>query len=96
VVSLNSIMIDGTGMCGGCRVLMKDGARFVCVDGPEFSGHQVDWGNLLSRMQFYRDEEQEAVESWKHLQTAEPHACKLDRVAVVTADEAAVKAAGGR
>jgi ferredoxin--NADP+ reductase len=88
VVSLNSIMIDGTGMCGGCRVLMKDGARFVCVDGPEFSGHQVDWGNLLSRMQFYRDEEQEAVESWKR-----GHECKLDRVAVVTSAEAAAKAA---
>jgi ferredoxin--NADP+ reductase len=96
VVSLNSIMIDGTGMCGGCRVLMKDGARFVCVDGPEFSGHQVDWSNLLSRMQFYRDEEQEAVESWKHAQSAESHACKLERVAVVTAADAAVKASGGR
>jgi len=98
VVSLNSIMVDGTGMCGGCRVLMKDGARFVCVDGPEFNAHQVDWSNLLSRMQFYRDEEQEALESWKRGQSAEPHKCKLERVAVVTAADAAVKAAprGGR
>jgi ferredoxin--NADP+ reductase len=93
VVSLNSIMVDGTGMCGGCRVLMKDGARFVCVDGPEFNAHQVDWSNLLSRMQFYRDEEQEAIETWKRGQSAEPHKCTLERVAVVTAAEAAVKAA---
>jgi ferredoxin--NADP+ reductase len=66
IVSLNSIMIDGTGMCGGCRVAMTDGARFVCVDGPEFDGHQVDWGNLLSRMQYYREEEQAAVAHWQH------------------------------
>jgi ferredoxin--NADP+ reductase len=66
IVSLNSIMIDGTGMCGGCRVAMADGARFVCVDGPEFDGHQVDWNNLLSRMQYYREEEQAAVAHWQH------------------------------
>ena len=57
IVSLNTIMIDGTGMCGGCRVAMTEGAKFVCVDGPEFDGHLVDWNNLLSRVQFYRDEE---------------------------------------
>jgi ferredoxin/flavodoxin---NADP+ reductase len=71
-VSLNTIMIDGTGMCGGCRVLLEDGARFVCVDGPEFDGHKVDWGNLLSRLQFYRDEERAAIEHWQHQ-------CKLDK-----------------
>jgi ferredoxin--NADP+ reductase len=71
VVSLNTIMIDGTGMCGGCRVLLDDGAKFVCVDGPEFDGHKVDWTSLLSRLQFYREEEQTAVEHWKH-------ACKLE------------------
>ncbi len=92
VVSLNSIMIDGTGMCGGCRVLMQDGARFVCVDGPEFDGHKVDWANLLSRMQFYRAEEQTAVDEWRATQ-AESHQCKLERVAVVTATEAAAKVA---
>ena len=74
LVSLNTVMIDGTGMCGGCRVLLEDGARFVCVDGPEFDGHKVDWDNLLSRLQFYRDEEQEAVEHWKH-------ECRLDVMA---------------
>ena len=66
IVSLNTIMIDGTGMCGGCRVLLDDGARFVCVDGPEFDGHKVDWDNLLSRLQYFREEEQRAVEHWEH------------------------------
>ena len=75
-VSLNTVMIDGTGMCGGCRVAMREGARFVCVDGPEFDGHLVDWNNLLNRMQFYRAEEQLAVDQW-HV-----HQCKLERVAV--------------
>lgn len=73
IVSLNTIMIDGTGMCGGCRVLLDDGAQFVCVDGPEFDGHKVDWTNLLSRLQFYRDEEKAAVEHYKK------HICNLDK-----------------
>lgn len=66
VVSLNTIMIDGTGMCGGCRVLLEEGAQFVCVDGPEFDGHKVDWDNLLARLSFYREEERLAVERWEH------------------------------
>ncbi len=66
IVSLNTIMIDGTGMCGGCRVLLEEGAQFVCVDGPEFDGHKVNWENLLSRQQFYRPQEQAAVERWEH------------------------------
>lgn len=65
-VSLNTIMIDGTGMCGGCRVLLDDGAQFVCVDGPEFDGHKVNWDNMLARLQFYKEEEQIAVEKWEH------------------------------
>ena len=77
IVSLNSIMIDGTGMCGGCRVAMTDGAKFVCVDGPEFDGHLVDWGNLVSRVQYYKDEEQAAVEHWQQVRD---HECNLDRV----------------
>jgi ferredoxin--NADP+ reductase len=71
-VSLNTVMIDGTGMCGGCRVLLDDGAKFVCVDGPEFDGHKVDWDTLLSRLSFYRAEEQVAVERWKQ------HQCDLN------------------
>ena len=65
-VSLNTIMIDGTGMCGGCRVQLTDGAQFVCVDGPEFDAHQVDWNLLLARQKFYLDEERQAVEQWQH------------------------------
>lgn len=80
IVSLNTIMIDGTGMCGGCRVPMLEGAQFVCVDGPEFDGHRVDWNGLLARMQFYRDEERLAVERWEHLRETPSHECHLEKV----------------
>jgi ferredoxin--NADP+ reductase len=66
IVSLNTIMIDGTGMCGGCRVQLTEGAKFVCADGPEFDAHQVDWDLLLARQRFYLDEEKQAVEQWEH------------------------------
>ena len=66
VVSLNSIMVDGTGMCGACRVEVGGQTRFVCVDGPEFDGHQVDWDQLLARQRIYLDQEKQAVEMWKH------------------------------
>lgn len=71
IVSLNTIMVDGTGMCGGCRVQLKEGAQFVCVDGPEFDAHQVDWDLLLARQAFYREEERQAVERWQHLHQLE-------------------------
>ncbi len=57
VVSLNPIMIDGTGMCGGCRVSVGGETKFACVDGPEFDGHLVDWDELLRRGAFYKEEE---------------------------------------
>ena len=66
IVSLNTIMIDGTGMCGGCRVVLEEGPKFVCVDGPEFDAHKVNWDILLSRLQFYQEMEWLAVERWKH------------------------------
>lgn len=66
VVSLNSIMVDGTGMCGACRVEVGGKTRFVCVDGPEFDGHQVDWDLLLARQRIYLEQEKQAVEKWKH------------------------------
>ncbi len=59
MVSLNTIMVDGTGMCGGCRVTVGDETKFVCVDGPEFDGHQVDFDNLMSRLQAYRPQEKD-------------------------------------
>jgi ferredoxin--NADP+ reductase len=65
-VSLNSIMVDGTGMCGACRVEVGGQTRFVCVDGPEFDGHQVDWDQLLARQRIYPEQEKLAVERWQH------------------------------
>lgn len=59
VVSLNTIMIDGTGMCGGCRVSIGGETKFVCVDGPEFDGHLVDWDNMMMRMKAFKVREQE-------------------------------------
>lgn len=65
VVSLNPIMVDGTGMCGGCRVSVGGEIRFACVDGPEFDGHLVDWESLLHRQKSYHREEKESFEAWK-------------------------------
>ncbi len=61
IVSLNSIMVDGTGMCGACRVSVGGRTRFACVDGPEFDGHQVDWNLLLNRQRIYTDLEAQAT-----------------------------------
>jgi len=66
LVSLNTIMVDGTGMCGGCRVNVGGEAKFVCVDGPEFDGHKVDFDNMMARLNSYKDLETKA------------HKCQLD------------------
>ena len=58
-VSLNTIMIDGTGMCGGCRATIGGKTKFVCVDGPEFDAHEVDWDNMMMRMKSFKEREQE-------------------------------------
>jgi len=65
IVSLNTIMLDGTGMCGSCRVIQNGRTQFACVDGPEFDAHSIDWDNLLTRMTFYQTEERLAVERWE-------------------------------
>ena len=62
VASLNTIMIDGTGMCGGCRVSVGGKTKFVCVDGPEFDAHQVDWDLMLKRMGAFKPQEAAARE----------------------------------
>ena len=62
-VSLNTIMVDGTGMCGGCRVTVGGETRFVCVDGPEFDGHQVDFDNMMLRLGSYKGQEAEDHEA---------------------------------
>ena len=60
VVSMNPIMIDGTGMCGGCRLLVGGETKFACVDGPEFDGHLVDFDAAMERAALYKDFEREA------------------------------------
>jgi len=65
IVHLNSIMVDGTGMCGCCRVSVGGETKFACVDGPEFDGHQVDWDILLSRQRGYHDEEIRSLQEWE-------------------------------
>jgi ferredoxin--NADP+ reductase len=67
LVSLNTIMIDGTGMCGGCRISVDGKSKFVCVDGPEFDGHLVNFDEMMQRLSMYRDQEKESVD----------HACKI-------------------
>jgi ferredoxin--NADP+ reductase len=67
LVSLNTIMIDGTGMCGGCRVTVGGKTKFVCVDGPEFDGHQVDFDNMMQRLRAYKKRED-----------TDHHRCHLD------------------
>ena len=57
IVSLNPIMVDGTGMCGGCRVTINGKMKFACVDGPDFDGHQVDWDELFMRRKSYMEDE---------------------------------------
>ena len=81
MVSLNTIMIDGTGMCGGCRVSVGGKIRFVCVEGPDFDGHQVDWDNMLKRMKAFKPFE--ALAKQRELD----HECRL----AAAADAAAAK-----
>ena len=68
-VSLNPIMVDGTGMCGGCRVTVGGETKFACVDGPEFDGHKVDFAELMSRNSLYRTREAEVTET---------HSCRME------------------
>lgn len=68
VVSMNPVMVDGTGMCGGCRVTVGGKVKFACVDGPDFDGHEVDFDEAIRRQQMYRTEEKKSVED---------HECRL-------------------
>ena len=77
-VSLNTIMIDGTGMCGGCRVNIGGKTKFVCVDGPEFDGHLVDWDNMMLRMRAFKPRE-----------TEQAHACRMEAAAEAQAEKGA-------
>ncbi len=70
-VSLNTIMVDGTGMCGGCRIEYDNEPKFVCVDGPEFDGHKVNFDLMIKRLNAYKDLERQAFEQYKK------HRCKI-------------------
>ena len=91
LASLNTIMIDGTGMCGGCRVNVGGRTRFVCVDGPEFDAHEVDWAGMMSRLRAYKTQEE-----------ADHHRCHVDMEAGRLGacedpdDAAAIRAAADR
>ena len=65
MVSLNPLMVDGTGMCGGCRVKIGNHVKFACVDGPDFDGHQVDFHDLIVRLRRYTKEERMAMDHWE-------------------------------
>ncbi|MCK4560786.1 MAG: sulfide/dihydroorotate dehydrogenase-like FAD/NAD-binding protein [Calditrichia bacterium] len=77
IVSLNPIMIDGTGMCGGCRVAVGGKVKFACVDGPEFDAHDVDFKNLTDRNRMYQEYEKKSLELYEH-------ECKLNKQIVKT------------
>ncbi len=82
VVSLNSLMVDGTGMCGGCRVLTTEGAKFACVDGPEYNAHTVDFEMLARRNRMYAEAEAAAMSRMlqQHApQSNSPQPCQLER-----------------
>ena len=79
VVSLNPVMVDGTGMCGGCRVKIGEGIKFACVDGPDFDGHQVDFDDLMARLGRFKPTEQEALKKWEE-------SCRLGGAEVGPAD----------
>jgi ferredoxin--NADP+ reductase len=77
IVSLNAVMVDGTGMCGGCRVSVNGKMKFACVDGPEFEGHEVDFDEMLLRNRSYTDMEKISVDRFM----AEPHVCRREGMA---------------
>jgi ferredoxin--NADP+ reductase len=77
LVSLNAVMVDGTGMCGGCRVTVNGKMKFACVDGPEFEGHEVDFDEMLLRNRSYTEMEKISIERFLE----EPHVCKREGMA---------------
>ncbi|MBN1493764.1 MAG: sulfide/dihydroorotate dehydrogenase-like FAD/NAD-binding protein, partial [Candidatus Omnitrophica bacterium] len=72
IVSLNPVMVDGTGMCGGCRVTIGGERKFACVDGPEFDGHKVDYDELMDRLTTYRTHEHSSQKKFEN-----GHSCKI-------------------
>ena len=85
LVSLNTIMVDGTGMCGGCRVSVDGAARYVCVDGPEFDGHKVDFDGMMRRQAMYKPEEAASLARYREKDAA----CRLNAPANAAESETA-------
>jgi ferredoxin--NADP+ reductase len=81
MVSLNSIMVDGTGMCGGCRVLLGDKSKFACVDGPEFDASQVNFEVLMQRNAMYREKECESLKRFQENKDEEVAQLRADLAA---------------
>jgi ferredoxin--NADP+ reductase len=89
LVSLNTIMVDGTGMCGGCRVMVDGAAKYVCVDGPEFDGHRVDFDGMMRRQAMYKPEEAASLERYRENDPS----CQMQASAAAAASEAMAAAA---
>jgi NAD(P)H-flavin reductase len=89
VVSLNPLMVDGTGMCGGCRVKVGGQVKFACVDGPDFDAHQVDFDDLMARLRRFADEEKTALARWNEScrMKAEPNLGALAAAAAAAGDD---------
>jgi ferredoxin--NADP+ reductase len=92
LVSLNTIMVDGTGMCGGCRVMVDGAAKYVCVDGPEFDGHRVDFDGMMRRQAMYKPEEAASLERYRENDPS----CQLQASAAAAVAETVAVAAPAR
>ena len=77
IVSMNTLMVDGTGMCGACRLTVDGQTRFACVDGPEFDGYKVDFDGAMRRLGIYRSKEMEANEAYEQAKAARDHKCRI-------------------
>lgn len=77
IVSMNTLMVDGTGMCGACRLTVDGQTKFACVDGPEFDGYKVDFDGAMRRLGIYRSKEMEANEAYEQARAARDHKCRI-------------------
>jgi ferredoxin--NADP+ reductase len=91
LVSLNTIMVDGTGMCGGCRVMVDGQARYVCVDGPEFDGHRVDFDVMMRRQAMYKPEEAASLTRYRENDPS----CMMQAAVSAAVDESDGETAAG-
>jgi ferredoxin--NADP+ reductase len=93
IVSLNAIMVDGTGMCGCCRVTVGGETKFTCVDGPEFDGHAVDYDQLVKRLDAYKEQERGSLDRWQRRMDQDMEA-RHERLCRLQAEIDALRQAG--